>query len=372
TLEIWAPLLNGGRLVVFPAGTPSLQDLGLELARRRVTTLWLTAGLFHQVVDEYLPNLPLRGNPAGLASVRQLLAGGDVLSAPHLRRVLAELPHTTVINGYGPTENTTFTCCAPMRKVAEVDDSVSIGRPISGTRVHVLDRELRPVPAGVSGEPLIADDGLARGYFDRPALTAERFIPNPLGPCPGVRLYRTGDLVRYLVDGRIEFLGRGDFQVKLRGFRIELGEVESVLGAHPQVRACAVVARDDGAAGKCLVAYLVAHDRAPAAGELRRHLLETLPEYMVPAVFMELEALPLTPSGKVDRRSLPAPEPAALSESRVGPRGPVEELVAGIWSEVLGTADRLGAHDDFFALGGHSLLATRVQSRLRRQLGVEV
>ncbi|MCP4658424.1 MAG: non-ribosomal peptide synthetase, partial [bacterium] len=177
---------------------------------------------------------------------------------------------------------------------------------------------------------------------------------------------------RFLPDGAIEFLGRHDDQVKLRGFRIELGEIEAVLGAHPGVRAGAVTMREDGAGGKRLVAYLVAHDRAPAAGELRRHLLESLPEYMVPAVFMELEALPLTPSGKVDRRSLPAPEPTALSESRVGPRGPVEELVAGIWSEVLDTADRVGAHDDFFALGGHSLLATRVQSRLRRELGVEV
>ncbi|MCP4661437.1 MAG: amino acid adenylation domain-containing protein, partial [bacterium] len=384
TLEIWAPLLNGGRLVVFPAGTPSLQDLDRELARRRVTTLWLTAGLFHQMVDEYLPlrgNLPfvpLRGNAAGLASVRQLLAGGDVLSAPHLRRVLAELPDTTVINGYGPTENTTFTCCAPMHRVTEVDDSVSIGRPISGTRVHVLDRELRPVPAGIFGELLIADDGLARGYFDRSALTAEHFIPNPLGPHPGARLYRTGDLVRTLFDGRIEFLGRRDFQVKVRGFRIELGEVEAVLGAHPQVQESAVVVRDDTVGkrpvGKRLTAFVVARvEPAPAVAELRRHLRETLPDYMVPAVFVPLDSLPLTPNGKVDRAALTGRALAdriAPEEDFVPPRTPAEVTLARIWSEVLGV-ERVGVQDNFFGLGGDSILSIRIVS-MAREAGLQL
>ncbi|MCP4664058.1 MAG: non-ribosomal peptide synthetase, partial [bacterium] len=322
---------------------------------RQVTTLWLTAGLFHQMVD---------GNLVGLASVRQLLAGGDVLSAPHLRRVLAQLPRTTVINGYGPTENTTFTCCAPMRRVAEVDDSVSIGRPISGTRVHVLDRELRPVPAGVFGELLIAEDGLARGYFDRPALTAEHFIPNPLGPDPGARLYRTGDVVRTLFDGRIEFLGRHDFQVKVRGFRIELGEVEAVLGAHPQVQESAVVVRDD-AVGKRLAAFVVARvEPAPAAAELRGHLRERLPDYMVPAVFVPLDSLPLTPNGKVDRAALARralPDRIAPEEDFVPPRTPAEAALERIWSQVLGV-ERVGVHDNFFELGGDSILSIRIVS----------
>ncbi|MCP4659333.1 MAG: AMP-binding protein, partial [bacterium] len=317
-----------------------------------------------------------RGKPAELASVRQLLAGGDVLSAPHRRRVLAQLPQTTLINGYGPTENTTFTCCAPIDRVAEVDDSVSIGRPISGTRVHVLDRELRPVPTGVFGELLIAGDGLARGYFDRPALTAEHFIPSPLGPHPGARLYRTGDVVRPLFDGRIEFLGRRDFQVKVRGFRIELGEVEAVLGAHPQVQESVVVVRDDGVAK--LTAFVVARvEPAPAAAELRRHLLATLPDYMVPAVFVPLDSLPLTPNGKVDRaalarRALPAAEWAAGEKAGyVAPRTPVEETLVEIWAELLGVRE-VGVHDDFFELGGHSLLATQLVSRVRDVFRVEL
>ncbi|MCP4663636.1 MAG: amino acid adenylation domain-containing protein, partial [bacterium] len=268
-------------------------------------------------------------------------------------RVLAQLPQTTVINGYGPTENTTFTCCAPIDRVADVDDSVSIGRPISGTRVDVLDRELRPVPVGVFGELMIAGDGLARGYFDRPALTAEHFIPSPLGPHPGGRLYRTGDLVRYLFDGRIEFLGRRDFQVKVRGFRIELGEVEAVLGAHPQVQESAVVVRED-AVGKRLTAFVVARvEPAPAAAQLRRHLRATLPDYMVPAVFVPLGSLPLTPNGKVDRAALARrtlPDRIAPDHDLVSPRTPAEAALARIWSQLLGV-DRVGVNDNFFELG---------------------
>ncbi|MCP4662995.1 MAG: amino acid adenylation domain-containing protein, partial [bacterium] len=265
TLEIWAPLLNGGRLVIFPAHKPSLAELGAELDRHRVTTLWLTAGLFHKMVDEY---------PQGLRAVRQLLAGGDVLLPQQVRRVLEEFPGCTVINGYGPTENTTFTCCSPMRvpSEGEVMEPVSIGRPIANTRVVVLDRQLQPVGIGVHGELCTGNAGLARGYFNRPALTAELFIPDALSAASdrrvaGARLYRTGDLVRRLADGRLEFLGRIDHQVKLRGFRIELGEIEVVLGRHPAVQETVALLREDlrgdpaaasGSAGDPrLVAYVV-------------------------------------------------------------------------------------------------------------------
>ncbi|MCP4657076.1 MAG: amino acid adenylation domain-containing protein, partial [bacterium] len=367
TLEIWGPLLNGGRLVIFPPYVPTLQELGAVLERFRVTTLWLTAGLFHQMVDE---------NLEGLSSVRQLLAGGDVLSAGHVRRVLERFPASTLINGYGPTESTTFTCCAPMRTAGEVGDPVSIGRPIANTRVHVLDRRLRPVGAGVPGELCIGGDGLARGYLNRPQLTAEIFQPDPVGELPGERLYRTGDLVRYLPDGRLEFLGRRDFQVKLRGFRIELGEIEAALADHPAVRESAVLAQDDRAGGKRLVAFVVADEEpAPPAAELRGFLLRTLHEYLVPGIYVALESLPLTPNGKVDRAALgraapPAPG-AGPAEESVAPRTPVEEVVAAIWAEVL-DCERIGIDDDFFELGGHSLLATRVVARIRDAFGVRL
>ncbi|MCP4657568.1 MAG: amino acid adenylation domain-containing protein, partial [bacterium] len=357
TLEIWGALLNGGRLVVFPPHTPSLQELGTVLLSHRVSTLWLTAGLFHQVVDD---------NLAALAGVRQLLAGGDVLSARHVRRVLEASPGCTVINGYGPTESTTFTSCLPMHDADDVDDPVSIGRPISGTRVYVLDRGLRPVPAGVFGELYVAGDGLAREYLRRPRLTAERFVPNSLGEAPGARLYRTGDVVRYLADGRIGFLGRRDFQVKVRGFRIELGEIEAVLAGYPGIREVVVVAPESGRVpgARELVAYLTGE---PAGvRDLRSFLQQALPPAMVPAAFAFLDQMPRLPNGKLDRAALARralPEQPVATEEFVPPRDPTEELVAGIWEEVLdrgasGRA-RIGVHDDFFELGGHSLLATQ-------------
>ncbi|MCP4656609.1 MAG: amino acid adenylation domain-containing protein, partial [bacterium] len=373
TLEIWGPLLNGGRLVVFAAHTPSLEELGATLARHRVTTLWLTAGLFHQMVEE---------NPAGLAGVRQMLAGGDVLSARHVRRVSEKFQKCTVINGYGPTESTTFTCCSPMREPAEVGDPVSIGRPIANTRVHVLDRRLCPVPVGVPGELTIGGDGLARDYLRRPGLTAERFIPNPLGEV-SQRLYRTGDLVRLLPDGRIDFLGRTDHQVKLRGFRIELGEVETVLGRHPGVRQAVAMVREDRPGDRRLAAYAVRREGLAEldAGELRAWLGRSLPDYMVPSALVLLDALPLTANGKVDRAALPEPASGAGAPGgdRVAPRNPIEEIMAAIWEQVLGAtvagpvvAGPVGIHDDFFELGGHSLLATQVVSRVRRELHVEL
>ncbi|HEV7515173.1 MAG TPA: amino acid adenylation domain-containing protein, partial [Thermoanaerobaculia bacterium] len=364
TFEIWGALLNGGRLVLAPPGALSLGEVGALLDRHGVTTLWLTAGLFHQMVDE---------RPGALAGVRQLLAGGDVLSPGHVRRLLAELPGCTLINGYGPTENTTFTCCRPLTGRWDAGASVPIGRPIANTRVYLLDRGLQPVPVGVPGELYAGGDGLARGYLGRPERTAERFVPDPFGAEAGElggRLYRTGDLVRRRADGDLEFLGRTDQQVKIRGFRVEPGEVEAALVEHPHVRAAVVVAREVAGA-RALVAYVVGADCRPAAGELRAHLRERLPEPMLPAVFVVLPELPLTPNGKVDRGALPEPEREASPADRSLPRTPVEEVLAGIWAELLGLP-RVGIHESFFDLGGHSLLATRVVSRLRDVFGVEL
>ncbi|MEO6191376.1 MAG: amino acid adenylation domain-containing protein [Thermoanaerobaculia bacterium] len=266
TLEIWAPLLNGGRIAVFPPRRPSLEELGEAIARFGVTSLWLTAGLFHQMVDDRLE---------ALRPLRQLLAGGDVLSPSHVRRALEGLPGLTLINGYGPTEGTTFTCCFPVTAPEQVEEPVPIGRPIGNTRVYVLGPDLRPVPTGVWGELCAGGDGLSRGYLGRPELTAGLFVPDPFAAEPGGRLYRTGDTVRWRPDGRIEFLGRRDGQVKLRGFRIELGEIESALARHPAVREAAVVARDGGPLGRRLIAYVVPRPATAASaggGEGLQHV----------------------------------------------------------------------------------------------------
>lgn len=247
TLEIWGPLLNGGRLVVMPPRQLSLQELGDAIRRYQVTTLWLTAGLFHLMVDEHIEDL---------RPLRQLLAGGDVLSVPHVQRMLRELPNCQLINGYGPTENTTFTCCFAIGDEGQIGHSVPIGRPIANTQVYILDEQLQPVPVGVPGELYAAGDGVARGYYNRPELTGERFVANPFGVG---RLYRTGDWVRYLPDGNIEFLGRIDNQIKLRGFRVELGEIETTLEQHPAVRHAIVAPQEDNG-DKRIVAYVVAHD----------------------------------------------------------------------------------------------------------------
>ncbi|HSL83168.1 MAG TPA: condensation domain-containing protein, partial [Thermoanaerobaculia bacterium] len=375
TLEIWGALVNGARLELFPPGVPSLEELGRAVEAARVTVLWLTAGLFHQMGEAELPRL---------AGVSPLLSGGDVLSPPHVARVLAErAPGQVLINGYGPTEGTTFTCCHRVGpEEAPGEEPVPVGRPISGTRVYLVDpapgRGLAPVPAGVPGELYLGGDGVARGYLRRPSLTAAAFVPDPFsalvpGAGPGARLYRTGDLARWLPEGRVGFLGRLDRQVKLRGFRVEPGEVEAVLAGHPEVRTAVVTVREDRPGDRRLVAYFVPVDgAAPDPGAVRSYLADRLPDHLVPAACVALPELPLDPNGKADRRALPAPEGgAAASPERTLPRGPLEEVVAGVWSDVLG-AGTVGVHDDFFDLGGHSLLATRVVARLRELTGVEV
>ncbi|WP_172844422.1 non-ribosomal peptide synthetase [Tumebacillus algifaecis] len=363
TLEIWGALLNGARVVLMPSGALSLEELGRVVREQAVTVLWLTAGLFHQMVEHRLPDL--RG-------VRYLLAGGDVLSVPHVQKVLRELDGIVLLNGYGPTENTTFTCCYPMRKAEDVGTSVPIGRPISNTTVYLLDKRMQPVPVGVPGELYTGGDGLARGYWRNEQLTADAFVAHPF--VPSDRLYKTGDLARYLPDGQIEFLGRIDSQVKIRGFRIETGEIETAMFQHPAVRSCAIFAREDVPGVKRLVAYVVLSGQEQVSiAEWRAFLAERLPEYMIPAVFVQIDALPLTANGKVDKKALPAPTAGRpeLRADYVAPRVETEVLIARIWGQMLGIAE-IGIYDDFYELGGDSLLATQILSRVRAALGVEL
>jgi amino acid adenylation domain-containing protein len=360
-LELWGALLGGGRCVLYPDRAPDPDGLEEQVRRHGVTTMWLPSALFNLVVES---------RPEALAGVRQLVTGGEALSAPHARRALELYPDLRLVNGYGPSECVVFTTCrvvAPDFRGA----SVPIGRPVGDRRAYLLDEALNPVPAGVPGELFVGGPAVARGYLDRPGLTAERFVPDPFSGAPGARMYRSGDRVRRLGDGALEFLGRADQQLKVRGFRVEPGEVEAVLASHPEVREAVVVARGETAAERMLVAYVVpAGSTAPSSAALRAWLGERLPEYMVPGAVVVLDRIPLTVHGKVDRRALPAPEQGAPEEARVAPRTAAEEQVAAIWSEVLGVG-RVGVHDDFFELGGHSLRATQVVSRVRAAFGVD-
>jgi len=362
TLEVWAPLLHGGRCVLFPPEIPTAAALERVIVDFRVTSLWLTSSLFNQVVDE---------KPTALAGLEQLLVGGEELSVPHVRRAARSLPAIRLINGYGPTEGTTFTCCYPLPGVPEPEAAISIGRPIGNTRVYLVDPLGRRVPAAHPGELLIGGDGLARGYLNRPRWTGERFVPDPFGGVPGGRLYRSGDRARWLRDGRLDFQGRFDHQVKIRGFRIELGEIEARLAAHPGTKAVAVLAREDQPGDRRLVAYLVPAGAPPALERVRADLRRRLPDYMIPAAWVILDRLPLTPSGKVDRSALPAPDAAPAAEDDQAPRNWAEELLAEIWADVLGL-ERVGTDSSFFELGGHSLLAVQVASRVGQAFGVEL
>ncbi|AXV74749.1 hypothetical protein CJO75_17525 (plasmid) [Ralstonia solanacearum] len=298
--------------------------------------------------------------------MRYLIVAGEAVSP-----ALVERWHhgRRMINAYGPTEATVLaSMSAPM---AGADD-LSIGTPIDNTQIHLLDAMLRPVPIGAAGELCIGGPGVARGYLNRPGLTAERFVADPFG-APGARLYRSGDLGRWRHDGTLEFLGRIDEQVKIRGFRIEPGEVQAVLEQHPEVAQATVIAREDQPGNRQLVGYVVAAEHTqPEPATLRRYLAEHLPDYMVPAAVVMLEALPLTPNGKIDRKALPAPEAGAdASQAYEAPQGEAETELARIWGEIL-KRDRIGRTDQFFELGGHSLLAVRTVTAMRQAFGVDV
>ncbi len=362
TFEIWGSLLNGARLALMRPGLPSLAEIGNAIRGHRVSTLWLTAGLFQLMVDEQLNDL---------AELRQLLAGGDVLSVAHVKRFLREAPSSKLINGYGPTENTTFTCCYTATDAAQFESNVPIGRPISNTQVYILDKNLQPVPVGVSGQLYTGGDGLARCYLNNPELTAEKFIPNPFSKNSKDRLYNTGDIARHRKDGTIEFVGRVDNQLKVRGFRVESGEIESVLLEHPDVKEALVVGPLDEIGGRQLVAYVVSRSFDEGIPILRSFLKNKLPDYMIPAAIIRLDSFPLTPNGKINREALPAASFTKTASFFAPPRNQTEERLLSIWQKILGNP-QIGIHDNFFELGGHSLQAIQLISRLRDSFQVEL
>jgi amino acid adenylation domain-containing protein len=361
TFEIWGALLHGARCVLFPESIPTAKSLSEEIHKHGITVLWLTSALFNSIIDD---------DPQALSEIKQLLIGGEALSLAHVNRAFETLPFTQIINGYGPTESTTFTCCYPIpRKIETTIESIPIGSPIANTQVYILDDYLQPVPVGVPGELHIGGAGLARGYLNRPELTQEKFIPNPFD---NSKLYKTGDLARYLPDGNIEYLGRIDHQVKIRGFRIELGEIEAVLSQHEDVQISCVIVREDTPGEKQLVAYIVPQkDVTLTTSELRQFLGNKLPGYMIPSAFVMLDSLPLTPNGKVDRRALKAPAHTSNSDRFIEVRNQLELKLLQIWSNIL-KIDKIGVQDNFFDLGGHSLLAPYLMTQIKQQIGKDI
>ncbi|MFJ3339536.1 amino acid adenylation domain-containing protein, partial [Streptomyces sp. NPDC086766] len=372
--ELWGPLLHGGRLVVVPHGvTRSPEEFLRLLAEERVTVLNQTPSAFHQLMQADREN-PGTGDRLCL---RYVVFGGEALDLWRLgdwyARHADDAP--VLVNMYGITETTVHVSHLALdAPSAAVGPGSMIGRAIPDLRIYVLDGGLRPAAPGVAGEMYVAGEGLARGYWGRPGLTASRFVADPFG-APGARMYRTGDVARWTEEGALEFVGRADDQVKIRGFRIELGEIEAVLAAHPAVAQVAVVVREDRPGDRRLAAYLV-----PAAGEraepaqVRAHAARSLPGHMVPAAFVTLDALPLTPNGKLDRKALPVPENGtgqSTGQAGRAPRSPQEEILCGLFADVLGVRE-VFADDHFFDLGGHSLLATRLVGRIRSALGVEL
>jgi amino acid adenylation domain-containing protein len=359
-LELFLPLTVGATAILSTrddAGNPArLWEL---IQKHRISMVQATPSTWRMLLNH--------GWPA-LSHPLKLLSGGEALPAELAQGLLAHTP--AVWNMYGPTETTIW---STVRQITAADTQPSIGRPIANTQVYILDPALQPVPVGVAGELHIAGDGLARGYLNRPDLSAEKFIRNPFSQSPGARMYKSGDLARYLSDGNIDYLGRIDDQVKVRGFRIELAEIEAALAALAQVREAVVLARTDSEGDKALVAYLVAREGCSLddTAALRAALLQTLPEYMVPACFMVIAQLPLTPNGKTDRKALPAPDMQRTDDGYVAPTNEVEKQLTQVWAEVL-KLDRVGIHDNFFALGGHSLLVVRMTLRLKAKLKWEV
>ncbi len=360
SFEIWGALLNGGRLAIVSDPRPSLEVIADAVARHGVTTAWFTAGLFSLLVDHRLD---------ALAPLRRILAGGDVLSPAHVRRAYAGLPGCTIVNGYGPTENATFTCCYPVPRDGWGDGPIPIGPAIAGTRVHLLGDDLAPVRPSEVGQICCGGQGLALGYMNQPRLTAEKFVTVDLGGPSRERVYLTGDLGRERPDGVVEFLGRSDNQVKIRGKRVEPGEVEDALRGDPSVADAVVVARNAPPDGKRLAAYMTLRqpdrgDGSRAATAALARLRTLLPDYMVPADAMVLRALPLTANGKVDRARLPAIEQDRSAPlRRPGRSSGLEDEVAAVWERVL-SRPSVDRDANFFDLGGTSLLLMALHAEL--------
>ncbi len=358
-LELYLPLISGARLVLVSSETAADgQKLRQGLETSGATVMQATPATWRLLIAANW-----RGN-----SAFKILCGGEALSAGLAASLLERCGE--LWNMYGPTETTIWSTC---ERIRSADQVITIGRPIANTRVYILDKQGQPAPIGVPGELYIGGEGVARGYLNLPELTAEKFAPDPFNGASEARMYRTGDLARFLPDGRIDFMGRIDNQVKLRGFRIELGEIDAVLAQHVAIRQAVVVVREDTPGDKRLVAYLTVHSLAPSVSELRVHLHEKLPEYMIPSLFVFLEELPLTPNGKIDRRALPVPEASRpdLITSYVAPQTETERAIAQIWQEAL-KVERVGIDDNFFELGGHSLLVVQIHQQIGEQFPADL
>ena len=356
TLELWPALAHGGSVVLYSGANPTPQEIGAAVQAYGVNLMWITSSFFNAIVD---------AGTGILHGVRQVMVGGEQVSAAHMRKLQRAYPEIRLVNGYGPSECTVFSSCYVVpAALADDVEQLPIGRPIGDRRIYLLDKHGQPVPLGVAGELHVAGDSVALGYLNMPELSAQRFIADPFGPA-GSRCYRSGDLARWRADGNLEFVGRVDHQVKLRGFRIELGEIETRLRACAGVREAVVLVREDTPGNKRLVAYLLAQDVQPA--QLREALAAQLPSYMVPSAFVLMDAFPLTANGKLDRKALPLPDQAALAmRDYEAPANAAEAALAAIWQELLGV-ERVGRQDQFFELGGHSLMVVALLERVRKQ-----
>jgi myxalamid-type nonribosomal peptide synthetase MxaA len=366
TFEVWCTLLNGAKVVIVPTSVVlDITEFKTVLSRESITILWMSVGLFNQYTEALAEVF---------SRLRYLLVGGDSLEPGAVRRVLRNSPPKQFLNVYGPTECTTFSTKYLVEHVSETSSSVPIGQPISNAQIYILNTRLQVVPIGATGEIYIGGAGLAYGYLNRPALTAERFVADPFSTEGGARLYRTGDLGRWSVDGSVQYQGRSDLQIKLRGFRIELGEIEVQLARHHQIKDAVVVAREDVPGQKKLVAYVTPRSEQVPTEELRletvrAHLQTLMPEYMIPTALVVLDHLPLTTNGKVNRKALPAPtEVAYATQEYEEPQGEIEPVLARIWRELLGI-DRVSRRDNFFDLGGNSLMAIKALFRVNQSLG---
>jgi tyrocidine synthetase-3 len=361
TFEIWGAVLNGLTLVLVQEEV-ILDAFLLEkaLEKYQITTMWLTSPLFNQLSQK---------KPSLFQTLTQLIVGGDVLSPTHIEAVRRECPELRMINGYGPTENTTFSCCYPIDR-EWIGKSIPIGRPIANSTAYILNEQVELQPINVPGELCVGGDGVARGYINQPELTAEKFIDHPFHS--GKKLYRTGDLARWLPDGTIEYLGRIDQQVKIRGYRIEVGEIEAQLLHHETIEEALVVVKQDQQEQGYLCAYVVStYDWT--ATELQKYLAQRLPEYMLPSAYVQLENMPLTINGKIDRKALPEPEGSRMESGvdYIEPHREVEKKLAAIWEELL-DVERVGLNDHFFTLGGHSLKAAQLITRIQQQFQVQL
>jgi amino acid adenylation domain-containing protein len=363
--EIWACLLNGARLVLYPPEPPTADGMAALITEENITVMLLATGLFHRLVDSALP---------AMQGMRHVLTGGDMLSPDHANRFLRALPHVRLTNGYGVAESTSLSCCYDIGQALERDQAVAIGRPIPGTRAYVLGEAGQQTRAGERGELYLAGDGLGQGYLGQPELTAQRFLRDPYDPDPQARMYRTGDRASVRADGILLLHGRTDAQVKIRGFRVELGEVETALAAHPSVRQAIAVIAGQGTdlLDRQLVAYVTAAAAPGLIAELREVARDRLPDYMVPSVIVRLDQFPLTGNGKVDRSALPEPPRRRGREAispYLAPRTPAEYLITELVENLLGI-DEVSADDDFFEIGGNSLLAADLAAAAQRAFGL--